>query len=147
LREIDSGTGFARHQPYYVITKTDWWFGPGDTSTDTVTRSGLAIQFLSARTRLNEVQKRPSLSANPLRETSQAVTVTPMNEAEQRLRSTCCAIPRLDCGGIGEPVDRANWEFAHRLFACVTVASRPLRVEELAECRRKAHRLFSSSTV
>jgi ankyrin repeat protein len=26
-----------------------------------------------------------------------------------------------------------NWEYAHRLFQCVAVASRPLRVEELAE--------------
>ena len=26
-----------------------------------------------------------------------------------------------------------NWEFARRLFLCVAVASRPLRVEELAE--------------
>ncbi len=26
-----------------------------------------------------------------------------------------------------------NWEYAHRLFQCVTAASRPLRVEELAE--------------
>lgn len=28
---------------------------------------------------------------------------------------------------------KANWEFAHRLLQCVAVASRPLRVEELAE--------------
>ena len=32
-----------------------------------------------------------------------------------------------------EVLDEANWEYAHRLFQCVTVASRPLRVEELAE--------------
>jgi ankyrin repeat protein len=30
-------------------------------------------------------------------------------------------------------IKEANWEFAHRLFQCLTVASRPLRVEELAE--------------
>ena len=30
-------------------------------------------------------------------------------------------------------INHANWEFAHRLFQCVSVASRPLRVEELAE--------------
>jgi len=30
-------------------------------------------------------------------------------------------------------INEANWEFAHRLFQCVVVASRPLRVEELAE--------------
>jgi ankyrin repeat protein len=30
-------------------------------------------------------------------------------------------------------IKEANWEFAHRLFQCVSVASRPLRVEELAE--------------
>ena len=30
-------------------------------------------------------------------------------------------------------IGSANWEFAHRLFQCVAVASRPLRVEELAE--------------
>jgi hypothetical protein len=28
---------------------------------------------------------------------------------------------------------KANWDLAHRLFQCVAVASRPLRVEELAE--------------
>ena len=28
---------------------------------------------------------------------------------------------------------KANWEFAHRLLQCIAVASRPLRVEELAE--------------
>jgi len=27
----------------------------------------------------------------------------------------------------------ANWEFARRIFLCVAVASRPLRIEELAE--------------
>ena len=32
-------------------------------------------------------------------------------------------------GDIGEQ----NWEYAHRLFQCVAAASRPLRVEELAE--------------
>ena len=26
-----------------------------------------------------------------------------------------------------------NWEYAHRLFQCIAVSSRPLRVEELAE--------------
>jgi Ankyrin repeats (3 copies) len=31
-----------------------------------------------------------------------------------------------------EDIDEAKWEHAHRLFQCVTVASRPLRVEELA---------------
>ena len=30
-------------------------------------------------------------------------------------------------------IDEQNWEYAHRLFQCITVASRPLRVEELAE--------------
>ena len=30
-------------------------------------------------------------------------------------------------------INEANWELAHRLFQCVAVASRPLRVEELAE--------------
>jgi hypothetical protein len=30
-------------------------------------------------------------------------------------------------------IDQANWKFAHRIFQCVAVASRPLRVEELAE--------------
>jgi hypothetical protein len=30
-------------------------------------------------------------------------------------------------------INEANWEFAHTLFQCVAVASRPLRVEELAE--------------
>jgi hypothetical protein len=30
-------------------------------------------------------------------------------------------------------INKADWELAHRLFQCVTVASRPLRVEELAE--------------
>jgi ankyrin repeat protein len=30
-------------------------------------------------------------------------------------------------------INKADWEFAHRLFQFVTVASRPLRVEELAE--------------
>jgi len=30
-------------------------------------------------------------------------------------------------------INKVNWEFAHRLFQCVSVASRPLSVEELAE--------------
>ena len=30
-------------------------------------------------------------------------------------------------------INKANWELAHRLFQCVAVASRPLRVKELAE--------------
>ncbi len=30
-------------------------------------------------------------------------------------------------------IDEENWTYAHRLFQCITVASRPLRVEELAE--------------
>jgi hypothetical protein len=30
-------------------------------------------------------------------------------------------------------ITKADWELAHRLFQCVAVASRPLRVEELAE--------------
>ena len=30
-------------------------------------------------------------------------------------------------------INKAYWELAHRLFQCVAVASRPLRVEELAE--------------
>ena len=30
-------------------------------------------------------------------------------------------------------IDKSNWEYAHRLFQCVTAASRPFRVEELAE--------------
>jgi len=32
-----------------------------------------------------------------------------------------------------EEIGKQNWEFAHRLFQCVAAASRPLRVEELAE--------------
>ena len=32
-----------------------------------------------------------------------------------------------------QEIDEQNWEFAHRLFQCVAVASRPLLVEELAE--------------
>ena len=32
-----------------------------------------------------------------------------------------------------QDMDKANWIFAHRIFQCVAVASRPLRVEELAE--------------
>jgi ankyrin repeat protein len=32
-----------------------------------------------------------------------------------------------------QDIDKANWKFALRLFHCVTVASRPLHVEELAE--------------
>jgi hypothetical protein len=32
-----------------------------------------------------------------------------------------------------QDIDKANWKFAHRIFQCVTVASRPLRVGELAE--------------
>jgi len=32
-----------------------------------------------------------------------------------------------------EDIGDQNWEYAHRLFQCVSVASRPLRVEELAE--------------
>jgi ankyrin repeat protein len=30
-------------------------------------------------------------------------------------------------------INEENWAYAHRLFQCITVASRPLRVEELAE--------------
>ncbi|KAH9039125.1 hypothetical protein EDB85DRAFT_2141372 [Lactarius pseudohatsudake] len=30
-------------------------------------------------------------------------------------------------------IDEQNWAYAYRLFQCITVASRPLRVEELAE--------------
>jgi ankyrin repeat protein len=30
-------------------------------------------------------------------------------------------------------IDKKNWEYAHRLFQCVAAASRPLRVDELAE--------------
>jgi len=30
-------------------------------------------------------------------------------------------------------IDKQNWEYAHRLFQCVAVASRPLRVKEVAE--------------
>ena len=30
-------------------------------------------------------------------------------------------------------IDKKNWEYAHRLFQCVAAASRPLRVNELAE--------------
>ena len=30
-------------------------------------------------------------------------------------------------------IDKDNWEYAHRLFQCIVVAPRPLRVEELAE--------------
>jgi ankyrin repeat protein len=33
---------------------------------------------------------------------------------------------------LGE-IDEQNWDYAHRLFQCVAAASRPLRVEELAE--------------
>jgi hypothetical protein len=32
-----------------------------------------------------------------------------------------------------QDIDTANWKFAHRIFQCVAVASRPLSVEELAE--------------
>ena len=32
-----------------------------------------------------------------------------------------------------EEIGKQNWEYAHRLFQCVVAASRPLRVEELAE--------------
>jgi ankyrin repeat protein len=32
-----------------------------------------------------------------------------------------------------EEIDEQNWEYAHRLFRCVAAASRPLRVNELAE--------------
>ncbi|KAH9959367.1 hypothetical protein BGW80DRAFT_1449133 [Lactifluus volemus] len=32
-----------------------------------------------------------------------------------------------------EDIDEANWEYAHRLFQCITVASRPFCVEEFAE--------------
>jgi hypothetical protein len=32
-----------------------------------------------------------------------------------------------------EEIDEQNWEYAHRLFQCVAAASRPLRVDELAE--------------
>ena len=32
-----------------------------------------------------------------------------------------------------EEIGKHNWEYAHRLFQCVAAASRPLRVEELAE--------------
>ena len=32
-----------------------------------------------------------------------------------------------------EEIDEQNWEYAHRLFQCVAAASRPLRVNELAE--------------
>jgi ankyrin repeat protein len=30
-------------------------------------------------------------------------------------------------------IDKPNWEYAHRIFQCVTAASRPFRVEELGE--------------
>ena len=33
-----------------------------------------------------------------------------------------------------EDIGDQNWEYAHRLFQCVAAASRPLSVEELAEC-------------
>ena len=32
-----------------------------------------------------------------------------------------------------QEINKADWEFAHRLLQCVAVAARPLRVEELAE--------------
>jgi ankyrin repeat protein len=32
-----------------------------------------------------------------------------------------------------EEIDEQNWDYAHRLFQCVSAASRPLRAEELAE--------------
>jgi ankyrin repeat protein len=32
-----------------------------------------------------------------------------------------------------QDIDKANWIFAHRIFQCVAVSSRPLRVEELSE--------------
>lgn len=32
-----------------------------------------------------------------------------------------------------ESIEEESWEYAHRLFQCITVASRPLRVEELAD--------------
>jgi len=32
-----------------------------------------------------------------------------------------------------QDIDEENWGYAHRLFQCIAVASRPLRIEELAE--------------
>src|SRR5260221_13092351 len=62
-----------------------------------------------------------------------------------------------------EEIGKQNWEYAHRLFQCVAAASRPLRVEELAEflaldfntdstptpppaCREHAHARHARST-
>ena len=53
-----------------------------------------------------------------------------------RLRSALDELPRtLDATyeRTLEDLNEENWGYAHRLFQCIAVASRPLRVEELAE--------------
>ena len=53
-----------------------------------------------------------------------------------RIRSTLDVLPRsLDATyeRTLQEIDEENWRYAHRLFQCIAVASRPLRVEELAE--------------
>jgi hypothetical protein len=42
-------------------------------------------------------------------------------------------------------IDEQNWEFVHRLFQCVAVASRPLLVKELAELTRIRFRCGSDT--
>ena len=54
----------------------------------------------------------------------------------QRIRRALDELPEtLDetYGRTLEEIGEQNWEYAHRLFQCVAAASRPLRVEELAE--------------
>ena len=54
----------------------------------------------------------------------------------QRIRRTLDELPdTLDetYDRMLEEIGKQNWEYAHRLFQCVTAASRPLRVHELAE--------------
>src|SRR5260221_10622365 len=54
----------------------------------------------------------------------------------QRIRRALDELPEtLDetYGRTLEEIGKQNWEYAHRLFQCVAAASRPLRVEELAE--------------
>ena len=53
-----------------------------------------------------------------------------------RIRSALDGLPRtLDTTyeRTLQDIDDENWGYAHRLFQCIAVASRPLRVEELAE--------------
>jgi ankyrin repeat protein len=53
-----------------------------------------------------------------------------------RIRTTLDELPRtLDATyeRTLQDIVEENWEYAHRLFQCIAVSSRPLRVEELAE--------------